>query len=324
MMLSDSGGQLAEVAVVCAKSEQDSQFIAEIKKVYEAKIWGLPSPSEASYKVLLTDEHFFKGYFKEHHQVVILATKDNLSKFQNVYEPSLFEKIKNFEVSDSSVGFLVKDVWAKNQHVFVVVANSKNELETKLKKHPSTLLQQLKNSEQQTGLKRIFDNKDTATNLLLKLYKYGVLIPKSYKLSVQKKEFNWLRKSAKKYDYGIFMSEEPYLSQDQFSEASIIDRRNKLTKANVPGELPNTYMGIEPVIKPVFREVNLNGFYAIEMRGWWNLVGDFMGGPFVSYTIFDQENKRIITLEGNVYGPNEAKKKPLREIELILSTFKIL
>ena len=64
--------------------------------------------------------------------------------------------------------------------------------------------------------------------------------------------------------------------------------------------------------------------YAVETRGLWNVVGDFMAGPFVSYSIVDPTSSKIITAEGWVYYPNKDKRDLLRQQESILYTLKFV
>ncbi len=56
------------------------------------------------------------------------------------------------------------------------------------------------------------------------------------------------------------------------------------------------------------------------MRGLWELHGDFMGGPFVSYTVVDERHNRVVTLDGFVYNPGHDKRDLLRQIESLLYT----
>jgi hypothetical protein len=74
---------------------------------------------------------------------------------------------------------------------------------------------------------------------------------------------------------------------------------------------------IEP---PVVKRIDFNGSFAVEMRGMWELEGDFMGGPFVSYTLVDEIQNRVVTIEGFVYNPGNDKKNLLRQVEALIYT----
>ena len=46
--------------------------------------------------------------------------------------------------------------------------------------------------------------------------------------------------------------------------------------------------------------------------------GDYMSGPFVSYTFVEPNSNNIVTLMGYVYLPNKEKRDLLRQLEAIL------
>ena len=54
------------------------------------------------------------------------------------------------------------------------------------------------------------------------------------------------------------------------------------------------------------------------MRGFWDVEGDFMGGPFVSYTTVDTATDRVFTLDCYVYSPKLPKRNYMREVEHLL------
>ena len=71
---------------------------------------------------------------------------------------------------------------------------------------------------------------------------------------------------------------------------------------------------------PKEREINLKGNYAKELRGLWHVQGDFMGGPFVSYSMVDEHRNRVITIDGYVYAPKFDKREYLRQLHALALT----
>ena len=64
-------------------------------------------------------------------------------------------------------------------------------------------------------------------------------------------------------------------------------------------------------------------YYAVMIRGLWNVQNDFMGGPYVINTILDEEHNRIIYMMAYVYAPEGKKRNILRQVENILYTVDI-
>ena len=59
------------------------------------------------------------------------------------------------------------------------------------------------------------------------------------------------------------------------------------------------------------------------MRGLWKMVGDLMGGPFVSIARVDEANGRIVVAEGFVYAPETKKRNFIRKLEAALYTLRL-
>ena len=93
-------------------------------------------------------------------------------------------------------------------------------------------------------------------------------------------------------------------------------------KVNIPGAYENTYMTTSNAILPEYREKKINGKFAAEVRGLWEVEGDAMGGPFVSITRLDEVNQRIITAEVFIFSPEKNKRNTLRRIEASLYTLR--
>lgn len=59
------------------------------------------------------------------------------------------------------------------------------------------------------------------------------------------------------------------------------------------------------------------------MRGLWKMVGDMMGGPFVSHVRLDEKNNRVVVVEGFVFAPETDKRNFIRRIEAALYTLRL-
>jgi hypothetical protein len=69
---------------------------------------------------------------------------------------------------------------------------------------------------------------------------------------------------------------------------------------------------------PIGEDVLVDGQYGRLIRGLWNMEGDFMGGPFISLSTYDENKKQILTIEGQVFAPKFDKREYLREMEAVL------
>jgi hypothetical protein len=70
------------------------------------------------------------------------------------------------------------------------------------------------------------------------------------------------------------------------------------------------------------KNINLNGDFAFEVKGWWDLQNGTMGGPFVSVAYVDEARNRVIVVDGFVFGPNFNKRRFIKELEAICLSIK--
>ncbi len=50
------------------------------------------------------------------------------------------------------------------------------------------------------------------------------------------------------------------------------------------------------------------------------MVNDFMGGPYLSYTVLDEETNNLVTLVGFVFEPGKDKRDNMIKLNHILET----
>jgi len=72
-----------------------------------------------------------------------------------------------------------------------------------------------------------------------------------------------------------------------------------------------------------YNPITVKGKYCAEIRGLWKMVGDMMGGPFVSHARLDEKNQRVVVVEGFVYAPEKNKRNLIRQVEASLYTLRL-
>ena len=115
----------------------------------------------------------------------------------------------------------------------------------------------------------------------------------------------------------------PYTDPQTFTREYLIAMRDSILGANIPGGFPNSYMSTNAVFT-TYAAINLYGKYCGVLRGLWEMQGDMMGGPFVSFARLDEVNNRIVVAEGFVYAPETGRKKNMmRRLEASLHTLRL-
>ena len=77
-----------------------------------------------------------------------------------------------------------------------------------------------------------------------------------------------------------------------------------------------------PEYEPDLRHVRIEGRYWAEMRGFWDVENNFMGGPFISYSSVDIANRRVVTIDCYVFSPKNPKRNLMRQLENLVYTVK--
>ncbi len=327
-LLPASSGVLGELVVISDLKSLDSSYKQLIKSVFGTKLAGFPPPGESSFKVLFTDETYFKGYFKEHHNVFVLLTNENLNRMVETYGESNKAKVKDIIAKEEALGWKQKNLWARKQNVFYITAGSKEAMKEKLVNRKQDILDIAFEHEIQTGTKKIYKkaaSSDSFYNQTLRSKGYAVRKPSDYRVAIDKENFTWLRKSpaSREQEFGVLLFDVPYTSEDQLETENIIAIRNSFTKEHIPGEYEGSYMKYSEQFAPERRDVSFKKRFCADIRGWWDMEVDFMGGPSIIKAVVDEKSKRIIFAEGFLFYPNEKKSIPMRELDLILNSLTI-
>ena len=155
---------------------------------------------------------------------------------------------------------------------------------------------------------------------ILKTFGVEMKVPKGYTLAAQKPDFIWARNEYPTASQGFFIYSYPYEGKQSLTEEALVAARNKYA-AQIPGPSEGSYMITSDAFAPDYRLFRMEGRLWCELRGFWDVHGDFMGGPFVSYTTVDTATNRVFTLDCYVYAPDlnkPRKRNYMRGLEHLL------
>ncbi len=150
----------------------------------------------------------------------------------------------------------------------------------------------------------------------------GILhFPSGYKLRKQTDDFVWIADEKQYTNQTVLLYRYPVPEKDPFKLENIIAKRNEVMQANVPGMFDGSYMTTSTAIEPMTRSLKYHGIDFMETRGFWEVEGDYMGGPFVSHSFYSPDGKDIIVMEAFVHAPRYDKRPLLRQVESILFSY---
>lgn len=261
----------------------------------------LPQP-EPIFNVVQIPHSSFKGLFFTHRNIVIF----NIDK-------------------DTPEGIVEENnVWATSQVVIWVSATTETRC-LELLEQDNTRLERILTNTERNRLRRKFlsiANKELASKLVAK-FGLSLSVPKDYVIASEKDSFIWFRKETPEISQGIFIYAYNNAGQKLNSVPHIVAMRDSVAKHNIPGPLEGSFMATMHDFTPVSSPLNFGGTYAIETRGLWNVIGDFMGGPFISMTFLSKDQSRAICIDGYVYAPKYDKRNYLRQVEAVLYSLEV-
>lgn len=155
-----------------------------------------------------------------------------------------------------------------------------------------------------------------------KKFKVAIDIPPDYKMVLQRRKFLWFKKEIVSGSTSIVIYQIPENRMGSPTVAKIVDMRDSIGRRYIHGTRARTDMMTENSYTPYFSAIAIDGHRAFETRGTWQLNNDFMSGPFLNYTIYDQKRHVYLIAEGFCYAPSREKRELMFELEAILKTLR--
>ena len=213
------------------------------------------------------------------------------------------------------------DLYAQPQIVVTLQGPTQQSLVDYLGAHREELLYVLEKAERDRAVKanETYGNPGIES-AILKTFGVEMKVPKGYTLAAQKPDFIWARNEYPTASQGFFIYSYPYEGKQSLTEEALVAARNKYA-AQIPGPAEGSYMITSDAFAPDYRLFRMEGRLWCELRGFWDVHGDFMGGPFVSYTTVDTATNRVFTLDCYVYAPDlnkPRKRNYMRGLEHLL------
>ncbi len=222
---------------------------------------------------------------------------------------------------------IARDKWAKNQLLIYVVGEDMNRIESALARNHERIIDRIREFESKPRGAQVYmagQNK-SLSRMIVDSLGVGMKWPKSAQAARVTNEVAWVRMETDKSSSSIFITSMPYRDPKQLTRDSMIEKRNELMAKHLRSGTPGSDMVVNSDDLPLtYRNVELNGYNAYEIRGVWEMTNDFMGGPFISYFILSDNLEYIYIVDLFVYAPGEEKREYLQEIEHIARSLEIL
>ena len=296
-----STGKTAEMIVVTtSEAKWDSPVGDTIRSFFDQQFDVLPQPEPLFEMINLPAATFEEtALYQTHHNVFVVNIDKNLKK-------------ASLEVS--------KDEWASPQTVIRLHAPTEEAFYSYFNETGNAILGLLMKSERERLQNTFSKFRDAEVIEELKNhFQMTIELPGGFYIAKKTADFMWIRKETPKISQGIMIYTYDFVDTIAFDVERIKSFRNSMTEEYIPGPSEGSFMKVSEEYMPVIsNRIDFNGKFAVETRGLWKLENDFMGGPFVNYTLVDEKRNKVITLDGYVYAPNAPKRDLMIQMEALI------
>tara|TARA_B100000809_G_scaffold251192_1_gene284432 strand:- start:2766 stop:3758 length:993 start_codon:yes stop_codon:yes gene_type:complete len=301
-VLPSSTGKAGDLLIVMDSVYYNHSAGDAVKKTFSQEQDGLPQP-EPLFNIIQVPQRSFARIFHPMRNIIMV----NVEK-------------------EAKIKLTVrKDVWAESQLVVTITAPTGKIAAETITKNAGALLDYFNNKEIARLHAKFRVNANSKNSQLIN-EKFGLSLnlDELYTVAQEAEDFMWLRKDktagGHQISQNIMIYTYPYVSDSTFDVGQLVEKRNYYTKKYIVGSNEGSYMLSYKEYVPIQKEVSLNGVYVNELRGLWYMHRDFMGGPFINYSLVDEKNNRVICIDGYVYSPKFDKREFLREQEALIKT----
>ncbi len=296
-ILPESSGKTHNILLIMDDKDWKEALGDSIRKYFAVEFNDLPQ-AEPLFSLQQAAPELYNGIFKTVRDAIIVKKGDN-----------------------NGVHYYV-DKYAEPQLIVVIEGKDKTQIKQLIHDHADEIISRFKDFEiknlQRKHRVSLRNSEDVQKELGI-----DIEIPDFFSLVDHQKNFFWFRRDLKNGEQDILLYSVPLKDEKDLKGDRVIFYRDSIGKKFIPGPTDDTYMKTEKNISPSQIIIKINGKKAIETRGLWNMKNDFMGGPYVNYSIVDKKHNRIIVGEGFIYAPAIDKRDYMVQLEAILKTIKL-
>ncbi len=211
------------------------------------------------------------------------------------------------------------DKWAAPQVVYDFAMKDRHALDSFLAKCAPMIINDMRMADRRRVIKAFNSMRaPDVMNRIKENFGFSLTVSDEFEIAKMTDDFAWIRKETKDFGVGVLVKTMPYKDKAVFEEKEILRNLDTMMKQHVPAPAENSYMGTERRVDAARQQVTMAGQYCIETRGMWRTFGDFMGGPYVNYTLLTPDQKTVVMLTGYVYATRTTKSTPYSKRDYLM------
>ncbi|MDR1898365.1 MAG: DUF4837 family protein [Prevotellaceae bacterium] len=304
-------GKIGELLVIIDNAHWDSELGETIRSIFQKPYPKLPQ-IESSFTLLPLANSSFLPIMQRHRNILLVKASGDFPEAKLT---------------------ISRDLWAKPQIVLHAVGPDIHSVAKVLSEKQDIMMKLYEQAEldRQSESARIYSDPEIHKAIEARFgISLDVTTGRSYHIMRNDPDFMWLESQSNRNSLGIFIYTYPYVDSSTFTVRYLVNKRDSILKEKVHGSRDSSWMttttNLTQELEYLMPELEIKKFRGLvygELRGLWDLVNDYLAGPFVSRSYIDTAKNRIITVEGYVWAAGFSKRNLVREILGIINTFSV-
>ena len=315
---------IAAICVCCESSgKRDTSFLSD-------------SVGNINSLQVVADNDLWNGAVGEEIRTHFAAVVDGLPQEEPLFSmnqmaPAIFtdfarsnRTFMKVELADRDTVMIKKDVYAKPQTGVFISGTSEEKLIEIIRENQERIIRAFKSTELKEKQRRIRISL-LKIDSLKERFGLSLDVSSAYRVAVASDDFYWIRKELKSSgSTNIIVYQVPidYIRNDSTAIGDIIRMRDSIGSALLPVEDDGLFV-TEAAYAPLLFASKIDGKYAYQTKGTWEVKDQYMAGPFLNYAIRDEANERYLIIEGFTYAPSMEKRNLQFELEAVIRSAKI-
>jgi len=322
-LLTKASSKVGELILVMDSIQWKGPLGTALRKTLMSETPGLPRP-EPLFIVRYIEPTLFNSVLNKARNIIFVATLDSQTKGGQIVRNYM---TKNYiQTHPDKFAISQKDVYAKGQNILYLFSSNKDILTQRIYKNKAMIRDFFDQKEKQYLLSELYAAKEKKgiNNDMLNKHGFRIRVPNGFRIEEDRGTFFWVR-SVGKIDKNIFISYQPYHSEEVFKKQNLIALRDSITHIHIfedPAD-PDSYIVSDTInVRTEYRKITFDNKYGVELKGIWRSNTFGIGGPYVSVSFVDKSTNRLYYIEGFVISPGVNKRDTMRELETIIDTFR--
>ncbi|MEX0723958.1 MAG: DUF4837 family protein [Gracilimonas sp.] len=309
-------GNTREVVVVMDSTQWESETADAIRDVFGK--WVLTVPNAEPYYDLrftrIRSQDQLERIRKQKN-IIFAAPIDEESNTGRQIRGFLDDSLEQRVRSGDSFAFPIVDQWYRDQYALILTSTSDSALAQKIRNTENSLLSNMLEKELKRWEYFVYERYEQTqySDSLWENYGYKVRIQHDYIKNIDTLNFHSFRRFLPENDRWMWtwhldnVNDISFLDQDW-----IIATRDSLQELYIKGARDSMYVQTfvddqerRPIVTESFQ---LGRLLTYETRGTWYMKNGLMGGPFVNFTYYDPDTKRLFMADYNQFAPSVRQK----------------